>query len=79
MTTNILKAELKKAITDINDKSFLEALYTIINNRVKPFEYELSDEDIKIIEDRQKAYKTGKLKGMTMSEVRKKVVKKLSE
>jgi hypothetical protein len=57
----------------------LEALYTIVNNKVTPFEYELTDEDIQIIEERRQDYMAGKIKGMTMSEVRKKVVKKLSE
>lgn len=78
MTTNILKTELTKAIAGIDDKSFLEALYTIVHNKVEPFEYELSDEDVKIIEARQRDFKAGKIKGMTMGDVRKKVMKKLS-
>lgn len=78
MTTNILKVELNKAIAKIDDKSFLEALYTIVHNKVEPFEYELTNEDVKIIEARQSEFKAGKIKGMTVGEVRKKVMKKLS-
>ncbi len=80
MTTNILKSELTKAIAGINDKSLLEALYTIINRAEKPeaVTYELSEEDLKIIEGRRRAYKAGKAKTIPMSEMRKRFAKKFS-
>ena len=77
MTTTILKSELTKAIAGISDKSLLEALYTIMN-RANKVEYELSEEDWRIVEDRRKAYKSGKAKTVTMSDIRKDVIRKLA-
>ena len=80
MTTASLKTEITKAIAGINDQSLLEAIYTIVN-RAKTsssLEFELSDEDWAIIEARKQDYKAGKIKGMTATEVRKSVMKKLS-
>ncbi len=78
MTTSILKAELTKAIAGINDKNLLEALYTIINRaeQTEPFDFELSEEDMKIIDGRSKAYKEGKAKTITMGEMRKRFTKR---
>ncbi len=78
MTTTILKNEITKALSDINDKSFLEGLYTIINAHADKLAFELSDENWREIEGRKRDYKSGKLKGLTMVDVRKKVMKKLA-
>jgi hypothetical protein len=78
MTTNILKSKITKAIEGINDKSFLEALYTIVNKQIEPFEYELTDEDLRIVESRKKALKSGKAKTITMSEMRKRFTRKFA-
>ncbi|MDP3929420.1 MAG: hypothetical protein Q8R57_10395 [Bacteroidota bacterium] len=78
MTTNTLKNEINKALNSINDKSFLEALYTIINTKKETYDYELNDADKVVLDDRKIAYKNGKAKTYTVSEVRKKVMKNLS-
>lgn len=78
MTTNILKNEISKALNGINDKSFLEAIYTIINTRVENYDYELNDSDKKVLDDRKMEYKNGKVKTYTINEVRKKVLKNIS-
>lgn len=79
MTTNILKSELTKAIAGINDKALLEALFTIVNRAEHvEDEYEISEEDWKIVEARSRQYKAGKAKGITMGEMRKRITKKLS-
>lgn len=78
MTTDILKNEIARALNDINDKSFLEALYTIINTRSEKFDYELSIDDKQILDERKALYKSGEAKTFTMSEVSKKVMKNLS-
>jgi hypothetical protein len=78
MTTNILKNEISKALNNINDKSFLEALYTIINTRLETFDYDLNDAHKKGLDDHKMEYKNGKAKTYTMSEVRKKVLKNIS-
>jgi hypothetical protein len=78
MTTNILKNEISKALNGINDKSFLEAIYTIINTRLENYDYELTEADKKVLDDRKMEYKNGKLKTYTVNEVRKKVLKNIS-
>lgn len=75
MAKNILKNEISKALKGINDKSFLEALYTIINTRSETYDFELNDADKKVLDDRKMEYKNGKAKTYTMSQVRKKVMK----
>lgn len=76
MTTTALKKEIVKAIDTIDDASFLEAIYTIINNRSPRYDFELSNEDMKILREREVAYKSGKAKTYTREEVRKMVFKK---
>lgn len=77
MTTKLLKAKLTKAIAEINDKSFLEALYTIIHKAEHScFEYELSEADLAIIESRRKSYLSGKSKTISPNEMRKRFSKK---
>jgi hypothetical protein len=78
MTTNILKNEISKALNGINDKSFLEAIYTIINTRLENYDYELTEADKKVLDDRKMEYKNGKVKTYTVNEVRKKVLKNIS-
>ena len=53
MTTDLLKNEIAKALNDINDKSFLEALYTIINTRSEKFDYEFSIDDKQLLDERK--------------------------
>lgn len=78
MTTAILKSEITKALDNIQDKSFLEAIYTIINTRSETYDYELNDADKKVLDERKKLYQSGKAKTYSMNEVRKKVLKNLS-
>lgn len=79
MTTANLKTEITKAINGINDKSLLEALYTIIHNAgKKPSNYELSNEDWAIIESRKKEVKTTKSKTVTMEQIHKQVTNRLA-
>ena len=75
MSTAILKNEIAKALGKINDKPFLEGLYTIINAHA---EFGVSEEDWKIVEARSRRYKVGKAKGITFGEMRKRITKKLS-
>jgi hypothetical protein len=35
MTTALLKQNITKVVKDINDKDFLEAVYTIVSNETK--------------------------------------------
>ena len=71
MTTTALKKEIVKAIDTIEDESFLQAIYTIINNRNPRYDFELSDEDINILQEREEKYKSGKSKTYTREQVKK--------
>jgi len=79
MTTTALKKEIAKAIDTIEDENFLQAIYTIINNRNPRYDFELSDEDMKILREREVAYKAGKTKVYTKEEMRKRVLKNLKK
>ena len=75
MTTAALKKEIKKAIENIEDSRVLEAVYVLLNKNTQNDHYQLSDEDIAIIEEREAEYKSGKAKLYTVAEVRKKILK----
>lgn len=79
MTQTALKKELHKAIDNIDDDNLLEAIYTILNSRANAHSFELSDEDLRIVEERRVLYEAGKLKTTTLAEFKKKVKKKLSK
>lgn len=79
MTTAALKKEITKAIDNIEDEQFLEAIYTIINSRNPRYDFELSDEDIQILQEREADYKSGKSKMYTQDEMRKRLLKNLSK
>lgn len=75
MTQTALKKKLHKAIDDIDDSELLEAVYTILNSRGYTRSYELSDEDLRIIEERSTLYQAGKLKTYNIKESRKKFMR----
>jgi hypothetical protein len=79
MTKTALKKELHKAIDNIDDDTLLEAIYTILNSRANSYSFELSDEDLRIVEERRTLYEAGKLKTTTLAGFKKKVKKKLSK
>ncbi len=62
-----------------NDDKVLEAVYTLLNGHVANDDYELSSEDLKIISVRRKAILKGEEKIYTVSEVKKKLLKKLGK
>jgi len=68
MTTTALKKELHKAIDDIDDESFLRAVYTIVNE--KKSQFDLSEEEWKEVELAQKLHKAGKSKSFSWDEVK---------
>jgi len=77
MTQTALKKQIHKAIDNIDDDKILEAIYTILNSRGYGAVYELSDEDVRIIEERKASYKAGKSKMLSPAEVKKKIMKSL--
>jgi hypothetical protein len=79
MTTAALKREIQKTIENINDNHLLEAVYTILNNATNYTNYELSREDMNIVEERKRNYKAGKMKTYSVAEVKKKILKNLGK
>lgn len=79
MTTISLKKKIYHCIENIDDNKLLEAVYTILNGHVVNDEFELSSDDIGIIEKRKKATKNGLEKTYSVSEVKKKILKNIGK
>ncbi len=79
MTRTVLKKKIHNCVDHINDDKVLEAVYTLLNGHVANDDYELSSEDLKIISVRRKAILKGEEKIYTVSEVKKKLLKKLGK
>ena len=79
MTTQVLKKEIYRAIDNIDDAALLEAVFTILKKNLESPGYELSDADIKVIEERKALYESGKAKVYSVSEVKKKILKNLGK
>jgi hypothetical protein len=71
MTATTLKKELVKAIDSINDAGFLQAVYTIVNQKKHKEEYDLSPGQWTEIEGRRRNYKNGESKTYTWKETKK--------
>ena len=76
MTTPVLKKQLHKAIDLTDDSTLLEAVYNILSRKPAFYDFELSPEQEKLVESRKKLFKDGKLKTVSLSAIRKKVLKK---
>jgi len=77
MTKETLKKNIHQTVDRINDTALLEAVYTLLNKASNSFEdYELSASEIKIIEERKANYLSGKSKGMTVNELKKRLQKR---
>ena len=79
MTKTILKEKIHECIEHIDDNKILEAVYTILNKHTVQDDFELSKEDIKIIDARRKAVLKGEEKTYTVAQVKKKLLKNLGK
>jgi hypothetical protein len=79
MTKTALKKKITDCIANINDEKVLEAVYILLNERIDNQEYELSQDDLKIIEARRKAILKGEEKTYTVSQVKRKLLKDLGK
>jgi hypothetical protein len=69
MDTNTIKAALHERIDEINDDRILEAVYTLLENkRNEASGYELTDEQLNMIEDRDAKYIRGEMKTQSLDE-----------
>lgn len=71
MTALALKEQLHKAIDNIEDKTFLQAVYTIINEKSNSKEFELSASQKRELDKRMKAHKSGKSKSYSWESIKK--------
>jgi hypothetical protein len=71
MKTATIKEEMYHAIEIIDDKDFLKAIHVLLNEKSKEYEFELSAEEKKMLDEERKLHKAGKSKSYTMAEVRK--------
>jgi hypothetical protein len=77
MSVTEIKKHLYKAIEEIDDEAFLQAVYTIISSRKEQgVTYELSDEQLQILEERREKYMKGEGGTYTWDEVKDRIRKK---
>lgn len=68
MSVAELKKQLHKAIEETDDERFLEALLTIATVQQNESEYDLSDEQIRLLEERHERYLRGEEKVISLEE-----------
>lgn len=78
MTKTALKKKIVDCVEHINDEKILEAVYTLLNGQLDN-DYQLSTEDLKIIESRRKSILKGEEKTYTVAQVKKKLLKNLGK
>ena len=62
MTKATLKKKIVNCVEHIDDEKILDAVYTLLNGQVSNDDYELSEEDLKIINARRKSVLKGEEK-----------------
>ncbi len=76
MTKTVLKKHLYKAIDQIEDNSFLEAVYKILSTKVEEEEgFVLSPVHKKILDQREASHKKGEGKSYSWEEAKKEIRK----
>jgi putative addiction module component (TIGR02574 family) len=77
MTTTLIKKKLTKAINEIDDSDFLQALHTIVNSKKEEESaYQLSAAQKKELDKRLASHKSGQSKSYSWTEVKKSLLKK---
>lgn len=72
METETVKEELHQLINNIEDLEFLKAVQTIISAKIQDTsdEYSLTEEEIRIVEERREEYLRGEGRNFTWDEVK---------
>lgn len=79
MKATVIKKEMHHAIDVIDDTDFLKAIYVLLNEKSKEYEYELSSKEKQELDYLRKQHKLGKSKSYTMAEVRKQALSKIKK
>ena len=72
MSTLLIRQNINKAIKEIDDENFLEAVYTIVSNKIEQSTFELTDDLKKELDTRKENHKNGKSAYYTWQSVKKK-------
>lgn len=75
MTTTNLKENINKVINNINDKSFLEAVYTIVADKAEELNCQLTPAIKDKLDAREDSHKKGKSKSYSWQNVKKAALK----
>lgn len=78
MTKTTLKKKIVDCVEQIDDEKILEAMYTLLNGQLDN-EYDLSADELKLINSRKKAILKGEEKTYTVAQVKKKLLKNLGK
>ncbi len=71
MTKTLLKQNITKVINEIEDETFLQAVYTIVSNRADNTGFEINDELKKELDLRKENHKEGISKSYSWQSVKK--------
>ena len=71
MTTISLKKNIHQVVDSIDDADFLKAVLTIVSDKRKEQNYQLTPEQLSILDDREKNHLAGKSKSYKLSELKK--------
>lgn len=76
MSVTEIKEQLHLVIDTIEDEEFLEALLTITNSQQSKIDTQPSEEEIKILEEREAKYQRGEMKATSWKDVQDEIKKK---
>ncbi len=72
MDIHTIKEALHERIDAINDDKILEAVYTLLENtRNDAFDYELTNEQLSMLQERDEKYQRGEMKTQSLEEFKK--------
>jgi len=72
MNTHTIKEALHERIDAINDDKILEAVFTLLENtRNEAFDYELTDEQLTMLQETDEKYQRGEMKTQSLEEFKK--------
>ena len=76
MSVSEIKKQLHLAIDTIENEEFLEALLTIAYSQQPATEAQASEEELKILKEREASYQSGKTKARPWKEIQEEIKKK---
>ena len=76
MTTTLLKQHITEAVNDINDKDFLEAVFTIVSNKAEEVSFELTGAMKSELDKRKQKHLDGSSKSYSWQDVKRAALKK---